>query len=250
MALSAALLLFCPWIANAYVDEGSAPAVMISPYKPTYFVVGKKEGKGQFSLKARPAEALPLYVGYTQLMMWDIFRASAPMRDINFNPELFYRVTLGEEKELRWLDLGIFEHESNGLQGSNSRSWNRSYLRFSDAYSFTGLTTKLQWSIKIWAPYSCEGSGCAQYRGLFEANISLENFFGTGMGENDINLRFYPGGRSYLNPLKGGQELTFRLRPSKLSYVPLFVIQFFHGYGENMLDQSNEQLALRGGIGF
>lgn len=244
------LLFFFATPSHAYVDEGSPPVVAFSPYKPTFFVVGKHEGKGQFSLKARPAEAIPLYVAYTQLMMWDIYKSSAPMRDINFNPELFYRLTLGEEKELRWIDFGFFEHESNGQNGSSSRSWNRSYARFSDAYSFTGLTTKLQWSIKVWAPYSCEGIGCARYRGLFEANISLENIFDSGFGENDLNLRFYPGGPSYLNLAKGGQELTFRLRPSKLSYVPLFVIQFFHGYGENMLDQNREELALRGGIGF
>jgi len=236
--------------AFAYIDEGSPPAVKISPYKPTFFIVGKNEGKGQFSLKARPAEALPLYVGYTQLMIWDIYKSSAPMRDINFNPELFYRITIGDEKELRWVDLGIFEHESNGLNGNSSRSWNRASARFSDAYSFTGLTTKLQWSIKAWVPYGCEGTTCARFRGLFEATLSLENFFGIGMGENDLNLRFYPGGASNLNLAKGGQELTFRLRPSKASYVPLFVIQLFHGYGENMLNQDREVLALRGGIGF
>lgn len=243
-------LTFFTLPAFAYVDEGTPPIVKISAYKPTYFLVGKYEGKVQFSFKARPAEAIPLYFGYTQLMMWDIYKSSAPMRDINFNPEVFYRFVLGEERELRWLDIGIFEHESNGLNGDGSRSWNRTYARFSDAISFDGSPAKVQWSVKAWVPYSCETERCSRYRGLGEFTISLENLLGSHLGANDIALRFYGGGPSYFNLAKGGQELTLRLRPSQRGYVPLFVIQFFQGYGENMLDQDRKGLALRGGIGF
>lgn len=235
--------------ALAYVDEGSPPVIKFSPYKPTFFVVGKKEAKGQFSLKARPAEAFPFYAAYSQLMMWDIYKASAPMRDLNFNPEVFYRHELGEEKGARWIDFGIFEHESNGKNGDGSRSWNRSYVRFTDTMQFEGERT-LQWSLKAWVHYSCEGGGCGRYRGLFEANISLENVFGAELGDNDLILRFYPGGPSNLNLAKGGQELTVRVRPSKRNWIPLLVVQLFHGYGENMLDQNKEELALRAGIGF
>lgn len=235
--------------ALAYVDEGAPPVIKFSPYKPTFFVVGKKEGKGQFSLKARPTEAFPLYAAYTQLMMWDIFKASAPMRDLNFNPELFYRHEIGDEKELRWIDFGIFEHESNGKNGGDSRSWNRSYLRFTDTYFLAGERA-LQWSLKAWVHYSCEHGGCGRYRGIFEGTLSLENVLGAEIGDNDLILRFYPGGPSNLNLAKGGQELTLRFRPSKRTWIPLFVVQFFHGYGENMLDQNNEELALRAGIGF
>lgn len=241
--------LLAPLSALAYVDEGNPPVVRFSPYKPTYFLVGKHEAKGQFSLKARPAEAFPIYAAYTQLMMWDIFKSSAPMRDINFNPEAFYRHELGEESEKRWLDFGVFEHESNGRPGASSRSWNRSYVRYSHTHFFSG-ERELQWSVKAWVHYSCEGGGCGRYRGLFEVNASLENFLGSEWGDNDLLLRFYPGGPSNLNLLKGGQELTLRVRPTKRSYIPLLVVQLFHGYGENMLDQQAEQLALRGGIGF
>lgn len=234
--------------ALGYVDEGSPPVIRFSPYKPTYFVVGKHEAKGQFSLKARPAEALPVYAAYSQLMMWDIYKSSAPMRDLNFNPEIFYRHQFEEAGEKSWIDAGLFEHESNGQHGAGSRSWNRSYVRFVDTISFPGERA-LQWSLKAWVFYSCEGV-CGRYRGIFEVNVSLENIFSSETGENDLLLRFYPGGSSNVNLLKGGQELTFRLRPSKRTFIPLLVLQFFHGYGENMLDQQAEQLALRLGIGF
>ncbi|MGZ3671259.1 MAG: phospholipase A [Bdellovibrionota bacterium] len=244
-----ALLALLPQIAVAYVDEGTPPVVKLSAYKPSYTVVGKNDGKIQLSFKARPASAFALYFGYTQLMMWDIYKSSAPMRDVNFNPEVFYRFTLGDKEELRWIDFGPFEHESNGFDGANSRSWNRTYLRYSDTL-FTDGPRKLQWSVKLWVPYSCEGGFCTRYRGVGEGTASIDNLFGTAIGENDLTLRFYPGGPSALNLAKGGQELTFRLRPVRRAFMPLFVVQFFHGYGENLLDQAREGLALRGGIGF
>jgi outer membrane phospholipase A len=245
-----ALLLCFSSPVFAYVDEGAPPLVGISPYKPVYFVVGRSEGKGQLSLKARPAEAIPLYFGYTQLMIWDIFKSSLPMRDINFNPEVFYRLSFGEPQDLRWLDVGIFEHESNGLNENRSRSWNRSYLRYNDVFAFSGSGAKLQWSIKLWVPYNCETKNCSRYRGITEVTVALENLLGSHIGENDISLRFYGGGLSRLNFLKGGQELMFRLRPGGRAIIPLLVFQLFQGYGENMLDQDRKGLALRGGLGF
>lgn len=233
--------------ALAYTDEGSTPAEKISAYKPTYGLVGKNDGKIQLSFKARPAAGVPLYFGYTQLMMWDIYKSSAPMRDVNYNPEIFYRLPLGDEESARWLDLGPFEHESNGFDGDRSRSWNRSYARFSDSAQLGDR--QLQWSLKLQIPYSCDNS-CALYRGIAEGTVSLNNLFGSALGQNDVILRVYPGGKGYVNFGQGGQELTFRIRPGHGSITPLFVVQLFHGYGENELDQTKNVLALRGGIGF
>jgi outer membrane phospholipase A len=241
------LTLLLPFLALAYPDEGAPPAERITAYKPTYGIVGKYDGKIQLSFKARPANGLPLYFGYTQLMMWDIYKSSAPMRDINFNPEVFYRLTLGDPKSLRWLDLGPFEHESNGVDGNKSRSWNRTYARYSDADQIGERL--LQWSVKLYAPYSCEIS-CARYRGIAEGMVSLNNLFSAQIGENDVILRVYPGGKGYVNFGQGGQELTFRIRPGHSPIMPLFVVQLFRGFGENLLDQSREGIALRGGIGF
>jgi phospholipase A1 len=243
----ALLALLAPCLAFAYPDEGTPPVERFSAYKPTYGIVGKNDAKIQISLKARPANGVPLYFGYTQLMMWDIYKSSAPMRDINFNPEVFYRLNLGELKDLRWLDIGPFEHESNGLDGERSRSWNRTYVRYSDADQRGGRV--LQWSLKLYVPYSCEIS-CARYRGIAEGMVSLNNLFGAEIGENDLILRVYPGGKGYVNFAQGGQEITFRIRPGHRPLIPLLVVQFFRGYGENLLDQSRDGIAVRGGIGF
>jgi len=238
---------FCSPAAFAYVDEGLDPAEKLSFYKPNYAAVGKNDGKLQFSFKVRLAAGLPLYFSYTQLMMWDIYKASAPMRDINFNPEFFYRFPLGQGASARWLDLGPFEHESNGFDGDRSRSWNRSYARFSDS-TLIG-ERKLQWSLKLYVPYSCEGS-CSLYRGIAEGTLSLNNLFGSALGQNDATLRVYPGGRGGVNFAQGGQEFTLRIRPGGGALMPLFVVQLFHGYGESELDQAKNVLALRGGMGF
>ncbi len=90
--------------------------------------------------------------------------------------------------------------------------------RFSDALSFEGVVSRIQWSVKLWVPYSCETERYSRYRGISEFTISLENLLGSSVGEKNLSLRFYGGGKSYINPAKGGQELTFRLRPGGIGF--------------------------------
>ena len=204
-----AVLAIFPFLENAslaYIDEDKPPVAAFSAYKPTYFLLGKKDGKGQISFKARLAEGIPLYLGYSQLMMWDIFNSSAPMRDINFNPEMFYRFQLGPDERPRWLDFGIFEHESNGLNGNDSRSWNRSSLRFNDMIQLSE-THRLHLSVKLWVAYRCEGADCGRYRGIGELAVTLESPFGSSLGENDITLRVYSGGLTKSARLWAGRSL-------------------------------------------
>ncbi len=91
------------------------------------------ELKFQVSLK-HPIGGWPLYFGYTQTAYWRWLdeQRSRPFREINFNPELWYRVRPGR-LPWRWLDwLGLdfgVEHESNGEDVPASRSWNRVYAR-------------------------------------------------------------------------------------------------------------------------
>lgn len=242
------LLLASP--AFAYVDEGKPPLVQFSPYKPNFFIFGKDNAKVQFSFKARPTQAIPLYLAYTQLMLWNIFSRSAPMEDINYNPEVFYRWQLGDSEALSWLDFEFFEHESNGVDGDASRSWNRGGLRYSSVIHLPNSPQYIQWSVKAWVPYATENVKRWKYRGFMEFNFTLENPFGDSIGENDITLRYYPGGASGFDPIHGGQELTLRVRPVKKNYLPLIMLQLFHGYGEFMLKETEEVLGFRAGIGF
>lgn len=226
----------------AYGDEGTPPWADFYPYKQIYLLTGHPDSKLQLSFKFKVLRNQEIYVGYSQLIMWDLFQKSSPIRDINYNPDIFYRWNFNESAE-KWLDFGAFEHESNGKDGRASRSWNRSYVRYHCAF----------FSAKIWIPYWMDDTttDLVHYRGLWELEFTLSDFMKTFFSSrNDLILRFYTGGASRLNPLQGGQELTLRLKLNEKNIVPQLVFQLFHGYGENLLDASENRTGIRAGLGF
>jgi phospholipase A1 len=231
-------------------EDGSAPELIdLHHYKPIYFVAGNPFAKIEVSFKANLINSLPLYFGYSQLMMWDIFIHSPRFEDLNYNPEFFYRINMDLSKG-QWIDLGFFEHESNGKGGLEERSWNRTYVRY---HSYTKFENelKLHWDFKAWVPvsYNVLNRDLARYRGLWEANVTLSDFFPQTFSRSDLTLRFYPGGPSMLDPLRGGAELTLRAKLISSPVLPLFVAQVFHGYGENLSDYRYSHWGIRAGIG-
>lgn len=215
--------------------------------------MGRPDTKVQLSLKARVVESIPIYMAYTQLMIWELFTQSPYFSDLNYNPEVFYRFMIGSATDgvpQNWLDLSIFEHESNGKGGVQERSWNRFYARY-QWVTRAGEHSHLNWSVQAWLPYwTTDNPDIAQYRGLGEFNLTLSDFLGEGLDRNDLTIRVYLGGAEYLNPLRGGQELTMRFKTSQRKVLPLVVAQIFHGYAENLLNYQQNKIGLRLGIGF
>jgi len=164
--------------------------------------------KVQLSFKVQILRNVPLHFGFTQLMMWDLFKESAPFHDLNYNPELFYRFAISDEKK-RSLDVGL-EHESNGKLEPDSRSWNRTYLRYTQGN--TGKDRNWWWSLKVWYPFSVDDSTrkLLEHRGVWELQIAGSNLFKSVFEVNELILRVYAGGRSRVNLGLGGQELTYR----------------------------------------
>ncbi len=84
----------------------------------------------QISLKYQ-LFSYPVYFGYTQTsyFRWLDAENSRPFRETNYNPELWYRFRPGRLWP-DWLGLDAgFEHESNGEDVPESRSWDRLYVR-------------------------------------------------------------------------------------------------------------------------
>ncbi len=244
----AVLLVF--FLSNtSKANETSEPIPYLERYKSTFFLVGKPLTKVQISFKVELVREVPLNFGYSQLMIWDLFTPSSPFRDINYNPDFFYRMTVSE-KDYRLLDLGAIEHESNGRSGAESRSWNRIYLRYTQ--SMTGKDQKWSWSIKAAYPITVESGSesVLEHRGVWELLISGSSLFQSFFDVNELTLRIYAGGKSRVDITQGGQELTYReKRTSRIFLMPLY-IQIFHGYGENQLDADDNHWGLRAGIGF
>jgi len=251
-----AFLSLAPQFAHAYSNETSAASVRLQGYRPSYVVFGKPEQKLQLSLKAQVIQNAGFYVAYTQIMFWELFKKkSAPFADINFNPEAFYRFRLGsveDKEEIRWIDIG-YEHESNGRDGADSRSWDRAFILFSAESLIGKKDTRLQWSVKAWVPIDRDDTNrdIYRYRGLWEANATVIDLFGPFFDRNDLTLRFYGGGKSGLDPLKGGQELTFRFNkwPDRKA-LPMLVLQAFNGYGDGLAFYNQKRVGLRAGFGF
>jgi len=244
--------ILCLLIAvNAMADEAEPHFVLLQEYKPIYFIMGTPDTKVQFSFKGQLIREFPFYFAYTQLVMWELVNTGAPILDVNFNPELFYRVQMSES-DGRWLDLGLFEHESNGHGTSpQERSWDRVSLTYHSTVDL-GEKARLLWSLKAWIPFklNSNNSDLIRYRGIWELQMTLLNFLGPFFETNELSLRLYPGGASLTNPLEGGQELTLKTKVNYRPFLPSLVLQFFHGYGENLLNYKDERLALRAGIGF
>jgi phospholipase A1 len=222
-------------------------------YKPMYFLVGEPITKVQLSLKARVIRNREIFVGYTQLMLWDLFKESRPFKDINYNPEIFYRLTLRDvshEGQSEWFDFGPYMHESNGKNGADSRSWNRVFVRYYRNRKL-GLGTKLGLSIQAWLPYAYDpgNEDLPRYRGIYEINLTLSEFLGPFFAKHDLNLRFYPGGKSHINPLQGGRELTLRLKGREKVFLTQVIFQFFQGRGESLLNYRDQVVGFRVGIG-
>lgn len=244
-------LLFVFSSAWAYVDETIRPITSFTPYRPTYFLSGEPDTKAQVSFKFPLLKQVPLHFAYSQLMMWDLFKkSSSPIRDVNANPDIFYRLDLGQHKWRRRLDLGLYEHESNGKADAASRSWDRFYLRYEQFAD--QQNPKFHGSIKVWLPFNKDANNqdILYYRGLGELNLTFFSLMPSWFVRDYLTLRIYPGGNSHFDFTKGGQELTWRGSLKGDSFLPMLVLQFFHGTGENLLDYRDEHLGLRGGIGF
>lgn len=223
-------------------------------YKDNYFTVGTALGhkptrtnsdvKFQISMAIRITNAtLPwhsyLFLMYTQKTFWNVFENSMPMRDINFNPGIGWtKPFFSKDRYLGKMTL-LIEHESNGRDSIQSRSWNRIAL--------CGSTIVNNWLMvhsKFWIPI-VDGENnrdILNYTGLWQAGAvfnTTDREFTWGitlMKRKGWNLNF-------------NTVLEFTWRIYDKSNLNLF-FQYYNGYGENLLDYNQYHSRLRAGIVF
>lgn len=248
-----------PYLLTAYKQNYVLPWSYVTHQNPLYsdhgVYVNHAEAKYQFSFRF-PLSSRDLLVkgdgldlAYTQKSFWQVYNSdSAPFRETNYDPEIFYSMPLsfrpyGADTALRF---GL-EHESNGrgiLEGVTlSRSWNRAYAKLiyaKDNYVF---------ALRPWyrfperaktSPTDAGGDDnpdIEKYLGYFDLTAALQyRKFEFSMLARD-NLR---SSNNY-----GALELglSFPLYQRIRGYV-----QFFNGYGESLIDYNHS--INRVGIGF
>ena len=72
-----------------------------------------------------------VYFGFTLKSLWQVYNhaLSAPFRETNYRPEVFYQTPISSELlGGTWFARVGFEHESNGQHQLLSRSWNRVFM--------------------------------------------------------------------------------------------------------------------------
>lgn len=233
----------------------------LTSYRPIYLLFGNKDDqvKGQLSFKYDPFFSIinnfGLYLAYTQLMNWRFYDKSSPFRDVNFNPEVFWRVESQKNVfgnvdlgPLDYVQLGLFEHKSNGKDGDKSRSWNRSSLQFQISVGKTfNFGINIKYFVMIIPTIEKTNRDIQQYIGSWEAIVffkHLKTFDKLGFGE--VYVRFGAGGGpNGFNFYKGWQEYGI-IFPSLLLQIRPYV-QVFHGYGEFLLDYNVKRTNTWGG---
>ncbi|MBD5190541.1 MAG: phospholipase A [Bacteroidales bacterium] len=222
-------------------------------YKDNYFTIGTSIGhqrpsrtnsdvKFQISIAQRLTKAtLPwhtyIYLFFSQKVMWNVFEPSMPMRDLNFNPGIGWsKPFFIKNRYVGKLTL-ILEHESNGRDSIQSRSWNKISLSGSVLVS-----DFLMVHSKFWIPIVDSGNNrdILKYSGIwqsgFEVSLKDRKFI---LGATFVKRR---GWNLNFNTI-----LEFSWRIYKKSNQYLF-FQYYNGYGENLLDYNQFHSRLRAGI--
>ena len=221
-------------------------------FKDNYFIAGVPVGhkitsensdvKFQVSIAQRLTKStLPfhtyLFIAYSQKTFWNVFQESLPMRDLNFNPGIgLSKLLISKNRLVGKLTL-LIEHESNGRDRLASRSWNK--------ISFCGniyLDPNLMVHGKFWIPIVDGGNNrdILRYSGIYQ----------TGIQALSTNRRWVlsatfvkrKGGNFNANSIV---ELGFRIRKKDNQFL---FLQYYNGYGENLLDYNKYHSRLRIGL--
>lgn len=256
------------WQLDPVFDNGT---FRITSYKPIYLLLGRyssdpneapisenpdysasepvaynrMEARMQFSFKTKIIQGVffghgDLWMAYTQLAHWQVYNEalSRPFRELNYEPEVMLnfpmKVKVGPAT-LRMAGVGL-NHQSNGRSLPYSRSWNRitfhlgvvgddwqlflrPWVRLDDADDENPEITDFLGRASATFVYRLGDHGL--YSNL-RSNLSA----GHHRGSVELN---------YLFPIKG----TLRGH-----------VQFFHGYGETLIDYNHRQTTLGIGLSF
>jgi len=202
----------------------------------------------QMSFKVRILRSR-FYAAFTMTSFWQAFDSanSAPFRETNYNPELFYRLTPSNTKLKRWgFDIGA-EHNSNGQTIKRSRSWNRVY--FAPHYRFKNSVLRS----KVW--YRIPEDDCVL--GVEEVECDNNPDIGDFYGSFELNYDMQFGDKPkppMLHLMAGGNIRERKGRVSVGFSYPArsrdvyYHFTAFYGYGESLID--HDQLRTRVAAGF
>ena len=222
-----------------------------SLFKDNYFVggipIGEKitsrnsDVKFQISVSQRLTKSkLPfdsyLFLQYTQKAFWNVFQESLPMRDLNFNPGIGLGHLIIRKNKYIGKAYVMIEHESNGKDSLDNRSWNKLTLG-------AAVLLNKNWEVQFkgWIPVidGKENDDILKYNGIFQvaANYRTDN--------KRFNLGLILTKRLTWFSFNTQVELSYKFNNNENQY---FFVQYYNGYGENLLEYNQFRSILR--VGF
>ncbi len=198
------------------------------------------DAKYQISIRQRITKSIlpfrsTLFLTYTQKSFWDIYQNSSPFSENNYNPGITLMRPKIINHQLRGIATLSVEHESNGLDSINSRSWN--YIAVSWIYFYN---PNIWAQIKIWRGW------------LAEDNDDLYDYRGYGLAALNYkskNERFWAtlliNPRASFGAANTTMELNYKLTKKSNQYL---FAQWYNGYGENLVDYNKYTSMVRVGI--
>ncbi len=222
-------------------------------YKDNYFIfgppVGERPTKKNTSIKFQISIAqkltkntLPwgtyLYLYYTQKVFWNVLENSMPMTDLNFNPGVgLAKPIFIKNRFIGKLSLQL-EHESNGRDGEDSRSWNK--VTFGGSVM---VDPNFVVYGKFWIPIidGVNNRDILKYCGIYQVGWSVHS------ANRKLSTSVTLVKRNGWNPFNFNVTLEAAYRFSTDSNQYLFA-QFYSGYGEGLLAYKEYHQQFRVGI--
>ncbi len=240
------------YISRAVSDSLFRLLPLFSAYKDNYFSFGtaldarpsksNSDVKYQVSIRdilwrdLTPAHLIP-FITYSQLSFWNILLPSSPFGDNNYNPSAGIAKRLFIHNRLLGTATVVVEHESNGRDSIFSRAWNRV------SFAFQGpISSRANLRVKAWIPFL-----------YTDGNPDILQYY--GFGEAALNYVFLPDKLIFDVTARKGSRWDWRgYVQSQLEYLPwkkfngLLLLQWFQGYGEDLLNYNVKVSMLRVGL--
>lgn len=229
-------------LAAAYNSEGWTDRVLdqTAPKTSSYedyeaqFQVSIKVPLGIDLFNSVFSSGVDWYAAYTNRSFWQVYDHvdSEPFRETNHEPETWLQMkndwtVFGFRNSIN--SIGIV-HQSNGQSGDLSRTWNRLYGNFVFEKGDWALSFKpWVWIFKEYGEVDNPDIDDYMGHGEFRAAYAHGGHVIAGMIRNQFESGFD----------RGAVELSWSFPVFDYPYLKGYV-QYFHGYGESLIDYNRE----------
>lgn len=177
-----------------------------------------------------------LFATYSQHSVWDVYQKSSPFRETAYNPGFWVAWRVSPQVRM----LFAFEHESNGLSGANSRSFN--YITTACLYE---PTPHWRLGARAWYGYFFHDEDINQKYFRYRGIAQLWGTFRTRDERFSVTALVNPT----ITFTKFNTQVEASWRLSKRDdWIPSLFVQYSYGYGDTMIDYNRRASKIRIGI--